>query len=486
MWRWLPDADPTTPEIYTDMSGMYPTSDGGYATIPVSSGSSQLGGTSWQTSATAFGGFVRYLDGTAKLIWNASATGNKIYENTTDVTGTAATMRAVAMYGNVCIITQGRSLNVKAKTGTGGTFADLAGSPPDSDFIVSNNLAVMLLSYNDGTDTPDGWWASDIGDHTTWTPASTNQAANGRLTQAPGPIRGAIAFKDAIYAFKDSAIFVGRYVGRPTIWQWQMVRSDIGCSHQEAILTDGDSLYFFGRGGAWKTDGYGFSRIDDDLSAFLYGEYALKVITAGVSVTGMYDSVTGCVLWQLIGGPLYIYNTKTGLWSNAGSSTGITGKSASRFPYPFSRMTAHDAGVLNSSSSKPCWPFASASDGKVYLLDKTNSDGADPITSYVTTGLIGNYRGMTTVRRVTPILVGNPTTDPGYSDASSATFTLTPYSADSSTEVVTTGSDVSSSTDLKRFDLMKSARFHKFKIFNSTHSFRIIGVDIDAKPAGTD
>ena len=146
MWRWLPDADPTTPEIYTDMSGMYPTSDGGYAVIPVvNNGATLLSGTDTQSGAP-YGGFVRYLDGTVKLIWNVSATGNKIYENSTDVTGTAATMRAVAMYGNVCIITQGRSLNVKAKTGTGGTFADLAGSPPDSGTQCRNEAIAIARS----------------------------------------------------------------------------------------------------------------------------------------------------------------------------------------------------------------------------------------------------------------------------------------------------------------------------------------------------
>ncbi len=488
--KWLPDVDPTTPGIYTDVNGMYPTSDGGYATVPVSNGTSTLSDTSTQ-SAAPYGGLVRYLDGSAKLIWNVSATGNKIYENTTDVTGTAATLRAVGMYGNVCIITQGRSLNVKSKTGTGGTFADLAGSPPDSDFIAINSLAVMLLSYNDGTDTPDGWWASDIGDHTTWTPASSNQAANGRLLEAPGPIRGAITFKDAIYVFKDSAVFVGRYVGRPLIWQWKLLRSDIGCSHQEAILTDGERLYFIGKQGAYAFDGFNFQRIDSGVwDVGIAPNFIFEIVSAGGKVFGFYDEHTKCCVWHTyygLGGREYYYNTRSGNWGTGGTDcAGISGQRASGAPYPWSRGMAIDAGAFfGGQYGDPSWPLF-ADDDKAYNRSTTIASAEAKPTCYVTTGRYGDYRKMTEVKRVIPHIVWDGHFGTAENNGASATFTMTPYTADSAVEALTAGTDVSSSTDLKRFDYLKTARFHAAKISNATHSWKITDIEVDAKLSGTD
>lgn len=498
MFRWLPDAPPTTPEIYTDMNGMYPTKDGGYATIPVISTTTGLFSDQAVNTTTPKGGFVRYVDGTAAFIYNASATGNKVYEGTTDVTGTAAALTSLAMYGNVCIIAQGRSANVKAKTGTGGAFADLAGTPPKADYVVSTNLAVMLLSYNDGTDTPDGWWASDIGDHTTWTPASSNQAANGRLLEAPGPIRGAIAFKDMILAFKDSAVFVGRYVGRPTIWQWKLLRGDIGCSRQEAILTDGEYVYFMGAAGVWKTDGYSFQRIDEGVwsgtadtgvTTGIGKEYQVAA-NGGAYPFGLYDELTRCCVWWInrtLDNNGYAFNTVTGAWGDIGPYNGLAQNSTNwvvSCAYPYSRaMQIQTSGGGVGNYSDPAWLVVA--NGKWSSMNNTNANAATTkISAYVTTGRYGDYKSMTQVTRIIPLLVPNYADANGVNAGASATFTMTPYTADSVVEDLTAGTDVSSSTDLKRFDYNKVARFHAVKIANATHGWKIMGVDAETQKRG--
>lgn len=496
MRRWLPDAHPLTPEIYTDMNGMYPTHDGGYATIPTADGAANLYSSS---DASGRGGYVRFVDGTVKFIWATLSA--DIFEDSTDVTGTAATMRTIAMFGNVCILAQGVGANTKAKTGTGGTFADLAGSPPKAEFVVSNNTVVMLLNYNDGTTYTDGWWASDIGDHTTWTPASSNQAANGRLTQAPGPIRGAIAFRDAIYAFKDSSVFVGRYVGRPLIWQWQLLRSDIGCSAQEAILTDGDYIYFFGDGGIWRTDGSSFNRIDDGIwggeSGIGAQYYAYKSLSSAYFPFGLYDSITGCCMWwhntkTSTAGYGIAYNTRTGMWGDIGIEAGLGATLSSQCPtaaaYPYTRALQEDAANAGiGGAAAPAWPVCIGGlNGEWLTMNNAASAAATKISAYVTTEVIGSVSAMTNVKRVTPILVPH-SSDEAPNDAVSATFTLTPYTATSAMADPTAGATVSSSTATKRFDYLNTARFHQFKIANATHSWKIVGIEIDAKqPAGTD
>lgn len=253
---------------YASVLNAIPTTDGGYKTVrqcsPFTSGTTTFAG-------GAIAAYVfQKVDGTARLFaatatrineltgaatWTDRSKGGAAY--TTVLTGWTATQ-----YGDSTIYASIE--NAIQVSSTAAAFADLAGSPPKAKIVLSQTLAVGLFNYNDGVNTyPDGWWFSDIGASTTWTPGAANQAANGRLLQTPGPITAAIPFKNEVIAFKANAMYRMTYVGRPAIWQVQLFDKQIGCSSQSAVLDIGGALLFSNRRGFYLYDGNTVTRISD-------------------------------------------------------------------------------------------------------------------------------------------------------------------------------------------------------------------------------
>lgn len=198
-------------------------------------------------------------DATARLF---GCTATKIYEVTSSAVTdrsagggsyTSETMWNGAQYGDVTIYT-GRANNVQASSS--GAFAALAGTPPKAKYIATQSLAVALAAYNDGVNTyEDGVWISDIGDHTTWTPSASNEAANFRLLQTPGGITGLVQFKGDFLAFKEGSFYRMSYVGLPVIWQPRLVSSVVGASGTAAICVCDDVVIFGNAAGFYAFDG---------------------------------------------------------------------------------------------------------------------------------------------------------------------------------------------------------------------------------------
>ena len=254
-----------------------------------------------------------------------------------------------------------------------------------------------------------------------------------------------------------------------------------------------------GRAGAYRFDGYNFQRIDDGVwggnSATPQGGgvglFAQNLSVSTGRIFGQFDSATDCCIWWLVSGSTTLdglaYNTKTGLWGRIGTAVGVSGVTAIGCPYPMARRELMAGGLFSGANGTDTAWLLFGSDSNFYSLSEPNSLASTAASAYVTTGKIGAFDHMTEVSRVIPLLIPNRLQSRDPDDAVDATFTLTPYTADSALEAMTAGTDVSSSTDLKRFDYMKSARFHAFKIANATHDWKIMGVDVKArKPAGRD
>lgn len=235
---FAPDLDPATPGILTDCDAIVPSTQGlAAAKSLVTAGYPAL-------ATTPNSAYVAELLSGSKRTFAASTT--KIYEASAgawldrsrvgNYTGTGRTRFAV--FGDIVLSTN-RTQAINAAS-SGGSFADIAGAPTASilvtaaGFVVALNINGMSLG-----DAPDAWGCSAIRDHTNWTPSVSTQCAAGRLLDSPGAIRAGAALGSDVVAYKNTSMYLGRYVGPPLIWAWQRIPGDIGCSGAESVVVVG-------------------------------------------------------------------------------------------------------------------------------------------------------------------------------------------------------------------------------------------------------
>jgi len=218
---------------------------------------------------TLIDGTVRFLMATSAKIDEVSATGVR----TNRGSGYTATTWSMAQYGNSTIATNGTDV-VQVATGAASSFGALGGTPPKALIAVVQSNFVLLFNVSDGVTTAqDGWNCSGLGNSTSWTAvnilggASTanlaTQANNGRLLQAPGPIRAAVAFRDQVIVFKDNAIISMQYSGNPFGFTSRLVTNQVGCSSMHGIAEHRGKLYFWHPSGFYSFDGSSIQNIGD-------------------------------------------------------------------------------------------------------------------------------------------------------------------------------------------------------------------------------
>lgn len=269
---FAPDVDVTTPGVLTDCVNFIPYANG------------MEGGPAAHTpsdvpalDATCLGAsVVTNLAGVRRVI---AGTATKLYEL---AGGSWGDVSRVAAYGassdaRWSIIQFGDSTlaansgdTIQRSTGTGVDFADIAGAPT-AEIIFSVGFQVMALNVNDGTDKPDGWQCCAINDETDWTPSLSTQAASGRLVSSPGAITAGAKLGAYAVAYKSKSIYVGQYVGAPSVWDWQQIPAgDIGCVGKEAVCDLGAAHFFVGEDNFFVFDGSRPAPIGDQIRQWFY------------------------------------------------------------------------------------------------------------------------------------------------------------------------------------------------------------------------
>lgn len=251
---FAPDLDPAIPGVLTDCDNIVPTTRG------LSSGASLVTSGYPALATTPTSAFVaELLDGTKRTF---AASSTAIYEATSGTwtdrsrvggyTGTNRTRFCV--FGNqVLSANRTQAINQAAP---GGAFADISGAPTASILVAAAGF-VMALNINGMTlgDAPDGWGCCAIRDQTNWTPSVTTQCAAGRLLDSPGAIRAGAALGSDVVAYKNTSMYLGRYVGAPFVWSWSRVPGDIGCSGAESLVVVGTQHFFIGPSDFYVFDG---------------------------------------------------------------------------------------------------------------------------------------------------------------------------------------------------------------------------------------
>lgn len=135
---------------------------------------------------------------------------------------------------------------------TTAAFSAISGAPQAVAIETAAGF-VMAVNTDAGTDV---WHCCAYLDETDWTPALSTQATTGRLVSTPGAITALKAFGDQLVAYKDRSMYLGRYVGTPSVWQWDLVPGDVGCIGVDAVTDLGGLGHLFvGRGDIMMFDG---------------------------------------------------------------------------------------------------------------------------------------------------------------------------------------------------------------------------------------
>lgn len=476
---FMPDADPTTPGVIVDCDQFIPF-ESGYKGAPtgVDVGVSALG------ADCAGAAVLRSLDGSAKLF---AGTATKLYQAGTtawtdvsragDYILSADDLWSFAQFGDINLAA---TISAQIQKNTGAGFTDLTGAPKAK--IIESVAGFVMALYTDETVTgerPDGWWCSGLYDYTTWTASAATQAQNGRLFGTEGPIVAGKALGNDMIAYKNRAIYVGRYEGPPLSWSFTEIPGDVGCVGQNAVVDVDIGHVFVGLDNIYFFDGvrpvpiatgtvrdWFISRLDPTYrykTALMWDKNAqlVWIFFPSAGNSGMLDS---CLVWHLT----------TKRWGVATRdieqpinyvSPGITYDGGSPL------ITTYDGTSLTIAYDSPFWlasgvtPSVIGTDGKIYTLSGVCDE------AYFTTGDIGEdgaYLNCTRLRV-------------RFTDAPDSA-TVQGYYKFAEGDALTTGANGTLSDG--KMDCRQAARFHRFKV-TTGGDFVATAYEIDAKRGGT-
>lgn len=254
---FAPDADPTSPGVITNCTNFIPFingMEGGPSEVTPADVPALADECLGAAVVTDLSGVRRILAGTATDLYELSAGVWDDVGRGTPYTGGADARWCFAQFGDTTLATN-RNDEMQRSTGPGVAFADIAGAPTAA-IIFTVGQQVMALNVNDGAEKPDGWHVCALNNETDWATSITTQAASGRLVSSPGALTaGAKLGADAV-AYKAKSLYLGRYVGAPSVWDWQLVPGgDAGCVGKDAICDLGGMHFFVGDDNFWLFDG---------------------------------------------------------------------------------------------------------------------------------------------------------------------------------------------------------------------------------------
>jgi hypothetical protein len=460
---YAPDIDPTIEGVITDCEAFIPTERGMQAAP-----SSQDGGIDALASACVGAASVRKLDNSFRLI---AGNATDLYE----LSGTtwSDVSRAVggnyaatvdnpwryAQFGNTTLaVNKADTLQYSDSS----NFADVTDAPKASIVETVQNF-VMLFDTSDPSfgDSPNRWWCAAIGTYDDFVPSIATQSATGILTSSPSRISAAKRFGNQVIAYKERAMYIGTYVGAPVIWDWQQIPGEAGCSSNEGVVNIGTAdnpvHIFMGIDDFWRFDGARPVPIGNPLRKTIYADfnaaYANRIKTLhdrrNSRVYFYYPSLGGngavdqCV----------VYHYRLNMWGRddrtieavveylAGGITWDTWDTlyatwdaipaALSWDSPFLTAGSFTPGVFNTSHE---------------LL---SLDGAATNSSF-TLGDLGDDVNFYRLSRVKPRWLTKPTS-----------ATMTNYYKDAEGDDLV--ADVTTSMSLSRFDVLRSARWHRLQ-----------------------
>ena len=256
---FTPDAPTTTPGIILDCTQFIPYDSGMRAAPgPRSLADALAAACRGAVTVTKLAGTRRVFAGSSTKLYELSGTTWSDVSRGASYTLGSNAVWSFTQFGDTSVAS---SIDNVIQTSTAGAFADQATAPQATiveAVLSSGGGFVMAFNTVDATygTSPDRWWCCAINDETSWTVSLSTQATSGRLLSSPGAITAAKAFGDQNIAYKDRSLYLGRYVGSPAVWQWDLIPGDVGCIGVDAVTDIGGAGHVFvGRSDIMLFDG---------------------------------------------------------------------------------------------------------------------------------------------------------------------------------------------------------------------------------------
>lgn len=459
---YAPDVDQTIEGVITSCSAFIPTEKGMQAApSPTSAGAAALLATTYGAAA------IRKLDNSFRVF---AGTSTDLYElistswnSVTRAVGGAYALSAdnfwrFTQFGDATLaIAKSDQLQVSLT----GAFSNVAGAPKAS-IVETVTGFVFVFDTNEAIygDSPNRWWCAAQNNYTDWTPALATQCATGLLVSAPGRIAAARKFGEQIIVYKERAMYIGTYVGASNgIWNFQQIVGDAGCSSQEAVVNIGTAdnpvHIFMGADDFWRFDGARPVPIGSPLRKTVYAELDYKYSNR---IKTLHDRVNSRVYFFYpsrnstgVVDKCVVYHYRENKWGRDDRTIESAmeylsgGISWDTIPY-----ATWDSIPTSLSWDSPFWTAGNLSSG---IIDTTHTlyvmSGVASNSSFTTNDL-GDDNNFYLLSRVKPVWLTAPTS-----------ATLTNFYKASEGDALT--QDFTKTMILSRFDLLRSARWHRLQ-----------------------
>lgn len=248
-----PDADPTSAGAIVDCQNVVPSEYGlRGAPSPAPSGADALDEECrGAANVTLITGTRRLYAGTPTKLWQLNTDGITWVDVSRVAGYTLGTDErwSIAQYGDATLACYPGALLQRSIGGA--DFADVAGSPNARIVVSASGFAVAFNT----TTFADEWYCSTHLDETNWTLNVSNQCVKARLVQGAGQITAAKRLGDDILAYKAGSMYLGRYEGAPTVWNWTQISGEVGCVGIDAVCETPQGHVFCGRDNIYLCDG---------------------------------------------------------------------------------------------------------------------------------------------------------------------------------------------------------------------------------------
>ena len=393
------------------------------------------------------------LDGSVRFF---AGTSTKLYELTSSTTWTdrsragdysiGSTDRwSACQFGDSTVAATPTAVLQRSTTGA---FANIAGSPQAK---IVESAAGFVVAFNTSVSS-DTWYCSANLDETDWALSVATQCVTGRLVSTPGPITAAKRFGNDIVAYKRNAIYVGRYVGAPEVWQWTQVSAQVGCVGQHAVAEVPGGHMFMGPDNIYLFDGTTPRPVGDDIRSD--------------GITGAPESLA------YLSHVIYSKQSSLALvfWSPSSSTAATKGRAFSTVSGKWGVCDRTAEAVIDDEAG-----FGTSGlmfDAAHQLMSIA---GSTDTTSSFTTGWYGDGSQSWLCRGIKFRFAGGA--------SPTVTSTLTPYYQSLAVAgSATTGTPVTDQSD-DRYNVRQTARWHQFKL-SASRAMSVEAIAPDMVPAG--
>jgi hypothetical protein len=254
---FAPDADATTPGIFTDCLNIVPTESGfAGALSPIAVAVAVLPGECRGAAvANKLDATRRVMAGTQTKLYELNSTTWLDRSKTGGYVGSSESRWSFCQFGDTTLAT---NLADPMQESVTGVFIDVPTAPKAKIVVSASNNFVLAFGTNDPTygPSPDRWWNCAQSNQNDWVPNVTTLANTGRLVAIGGPITAARTLGDYVVAYKSKGVFLGTFVGSPVVWQWNLIPgADAGAVGMDAVCDIGTAHFMVGDDDFWVFDG---------------------------------------------------------------------------------------------------------------------------------------------------------------------------------------------------------------------------------------